>query len=305
MELDWFKDLAALARTGSFSRAAEQNHISQSAFSRRIKALEAWVGTELVSRASYPVTLTTPGRQILEAGQQAVDRVESERNHIRESLAQPDRYVVTFGSQHSIGWRFYPAWLQKFEHAFGPILSRLRADNLPDCVFDLQRGEVDFVIAYASAQSPHPAGAEACESVMIGTDALLPVCKASNDGTPLFSLEAGTQTIPYLRFGPGAPIGQHIEPRIDALGLRARLESVYENSMAGALRIRARDGLGVAWLPHSLVEPDIAAKLLVAAGADRWRVDLQVRLYRRDGDSNALLSDIWHFLKDRESSALH
>ena len=75
--------------------------------------------------------------------------------------------------------------------------------------------------------------------------------------------------------------------------------------MAGALRIRARDGLGVAWLPHSLVEPDIAAKLLVAAGADRWRVDLQVRLYRRDGDSNALLSDIWHFLKDREGSGLH
>ncbi|MDB9702567.1 hypothetical protein OAA86_00530 [Rhodospirillales bacterium] len=41
---------------------------------------------------------------------------------------------------------------------------------------------------------------------------------------------------------------------------------MYKNSMAGALRIRARDGDGVAWLPLSLVKPDLDASLLARAG---------------------------------------
>ena len=49
--LQWFKDLGRLALTGNFSQAAHLNNISQSAFSRRIKALEEWVGTPLVDRS--------------------------------------------------------------------------------------------------------------------------------------------------------------------------------------------------------------------------------------------------------------
>ena len=172
MDLDWFKNLSSLARVGNFSRAAEADHISQSAFSRRIKALEAWAGTSLVDRSSYPVKLTEAGRQILEAGDQAVNRLETERAHIRESLEQPDKYVVSFGTQHSIGWRFFPAWLQSFERGFGPIISRLRADNLPNCLADLHRGEVDFVISYESAHARSVEESSETASLVIGEDQL-------------------------------------------------------------------------------------------------------------------------------------
>lgn len=98
VELEWFKNLSALARTGNFSQAAELSHVSQSAFSRRIQALEAWVGAGLVDRSRHPVTLTDAGQQILEASEQAIGRIERERDLIRESLEQRDRYVVTFGA---------------------------------------------------------------------------------------------------------------------------------------------------------------------------------------------------------------
>lgn len=305
MELDWFKDLASLARTGNFSQAADINHISQSAFSRRIKALEQWVGATLVDRTNHPVKLTQVGRQMLEAGLQAISRIENERAQILESLEQPDRYVVTFGAQHSIGWRFFPAWLQAFEQAFGPIMSRLRADNLPNCVNDLKEGELDFVVSY---ESDHVRGVDEpglIESLIIGRDQLIPVCKARSDGAPLFKLkDRAAINIPYLRFGANVPIGRHIDPLLRKTGLASQLSTVYENSMAGALRIRARDGLGVAWLPKSLVDPDLEAGLLTVAGDPNLTIDVDICLNRLKRNNNQLTRKIWTFLKLREGAPL-
>ncbi|MBC8270001.1 MAG: LysR family transcriptional regulator [Rhodospirillaceae bacterium] len=305
MDILWFKDLANLSKTGHFSQAAELGNISQPAFSRRIKALETWVGTSLVDRSGHPVVLTNSGQQMLEAGEQAISRIEIEREQILTALAQPDRYVVTFAAQHSIGWRFYSTWLQDFENSFGAILSRLRADDLPNCINDLKEGGVDFVIAYQSEFSLSMAPFPSLESIGIGRDKLLPVCKCTSDGTPLFDLDnASMASIPYLQFGSSAPIGGHIEPLLKASGIREKLSVVYENSMAGALRIRARDGDGVAWLPRSLVQPDIETGLLVIAGQPSWFINLQIRLHRMNTKTNLLTRKIWTFLALREGVSL-
>lgn len=305
MDIVWFKDLGNLSKTGNFSQAAQLANVSQPAFSRRIKALESWVGADLVDRTRHPITLTDVGRQMLEAGLQAISRIETERHQVREALAQPDRYVVTFATQHSIGWRFYPTWLQALENAFGPIMSRLRADDLPNCIEDLKKGEVDFVIAYQSDFSPSMAKFASLESLRIGQDRLVPVCKCRPDGAPLFDIDdASRASIPYLRFGSTAPIGRHVEPLLKASGIEARLQVVYENTMAGALRIRARDGAGVAWLPHSLVQPDLEARLLTLAGTSSWSIRLEIRLHRLNVNRNQLTHKLWTFLALREGVPL-
>ncbi len=61
MELKWLEDFVCLANIGSFWKASEQRHVSQPAFSRRIRALEDWLGVTLIDRSSYPVTLTRTG----------------------------------------------------------------------------------------------------------------------------------------------------------------------------------------------------------------------------------------------------
>jgi len=53
METKWLEDFVSFAETRSFSRSA-----TQPAFSRRIQALEAWAGTDLVDRSVYPARLT-------------------------------------------------------------------------------------------------------------------------------------------------------------------------------------------------------------------------------------------------------
>lgn len=301
MDIRWFRDLGHLAATRNFSQAAELSHISQPAFSRRIRAIEDWVGVPLVDRSTHPVTMTPAGRQMIEAAEQAIGRLEAERRLLRDAQSSPDRYMVTFGAQHSIGWRFFPAWLQAFEESFGPVMSRLRADDLPACLADLETGAVDFVIAYTSAYRPEVAGIPGLESVLIGRDLLIPVSKRGADGRPVFDLSArGAAPLPFLRFGAGAPISAHIEPLIHAYDLGRRLTVVYENSMGGALRMRARDGAGVAWLPQSLVAPDLEAGLMVRTGDPAWEVALEIRIHRLRARTNRLTRAMWSYLAVRE-----
>ena len=65
MDLNWLRDFECLSRSQNFTRAADERNITQSAFSRRIKALESWVGMPLINRATYPVQLTEAGLQFL------------------------------------------------------------------------------------------------------------------------------------------------------------------------------------------------------------------------------------------------
>ena len=301
MDILLFRDLDRLRQTGNFSQAAALGHLSQPAFSRRIKSLEGWVGTTLVDRSHQPVRLTEAGTQMLEAGLQALARIEQERSQILEVQSLPDKYVVTFGAQHSIGWRFYPAWLQALEEAYGPILSRLRADDLPNCMRDLKDGDVDFVIAYAGPDAPLRGPVE---SIVIGDDQLVPVCRPGTDGAPLFDFANRDVRMPFLRFGDAAPIGALLEPLFARDRIDDRLRTVYENSMAGALRIRARAGDGVAWLPRSLVLPDLESGILVTTGPEAWVVDLTIRLIRNKARTNRATRAIWSFLEVRESVPL-
>ena len=294
MDVHLFQDLDRLRQTGNFSQAAAMGNLSQPAFSRRIKSIEAWVGTTLVDRSSQPVKLTAAGEQMLESGLQAVARLEQERSQILEMQSLPDKYVVSFSTQHSIGWRFYPAWLQALEDAYGPMLSRLRTDNLPNCLRDLKSGDVDFAIVYTR---PGLELSDTLDSIMIGQEQMIAVCKPDPDGAPLYQFGTPGLKLPYLRFGEAAPIGDHLAPIIEEHGLSDCLHTIYENSMGGALRYRARAGDGVAWLPQSLVQPDLDSGVLVRTGRPEWAVDMFIHLLRDETQSNHTTRSIWSFLE--------
>ena len=300
MDIDLFKYLERLSLTGNFSRAAKLENTSQPSFSRKIKALEDWAGVTLVDRSRQPVRLTPAGSQMLEVGLRSVAYIERERSQILAAHALPEKYVVTFGEEHSISWRFYTNWLRAFEETYGPILSRLRADDLPHCLSDLQNGDVDFVIAYALANETNADS----QSIVIGKDNLVPVCMPDANGDLVYNIETDGSQVPFLRFADAAPISQHLEPMLQHHKLGPRLQSVYENSMAGALLMRARDGSGLAWLPESLIEADLERNTLVRTGSDSWTVALDIRLHRNKKHSNHLTRSIWSFLKARQSLSL-
>jgi DNA-binding transcriptional LysR family regulator len=83
MDLNWLRDFECLVRTLNFTRASDERNITQSAFSRRIKALENWVGSPLVNRATYPVQLTEAGQQFLPVALAVISQLSESRQSIR------------------------------------------------------------------------------------------------------------------------------------------------------------------------------------------------------------------------------
>src|SRR5580765_5681448 len=98
MELIWFEDYLALAETLNFSRAAELRHVTQPAFSRRIRALEDWVGVDLFERDSHPVLLTEAGRRFRPVAEELLRHLFQGREEARQAdhaAAAKLRFAVT------------------------------------------------------------------------------------------------------------------------------------------------------------------------------------------------------------------
>jgi DNA-binding transcriptional LysR family regulator len=72
MTLVQLRHLLALAETGSFSRAAERVHVTQSALSRSIQSLEEELGAALVDRVGRRAELTPVGREALDQARRLV-----------------------------------------------------------------------------------------------------------------------------------------------------------------------------------------------------------------------------------------
>ena len=87
METKWLEDFVSLAETRSFSRSAQLRHVTQPAFSRRIQALEAWAGTDLVDRSSYPTRLTPAGETLYTQSLEMLQALQSTRAMLRGHAA--------------------------------------------------------------------------------------------------------------------------------------------------------------------------------------------------------------------------
>ncbi|MBV8524753.1 MAG: LysR family transcriptional regulator [Acetobacteraceae bacterium] len=107
MELKWLEDFVSLARTGSFSRSAEERHVTQSAFSRRIQALETWLGVSLIDRSSYPTTLTLEGRRFRETAEEAVRMLHASRIELRIN-SRPIKHTISVAALHTLALSFFP-----------------------------------------------------------------------------------------------------------------------------------------------------------------------------------------------------
>ena len=74
------------------------------------------------------------------------------------------------------------------------------------------------------------------------------------------------------------------------------LETVFTSHLAATLMIMAREGHGVAWLPLTLVEEDLARADLVRAGAEEFDIPIEIRLFRSRDGRNPAADALWNRL---------
>jgi len=301
MEIKWLEDFVTLADTSSFSRAAELRNVTQSAFSRRIKQLESWLGATLISRATMPAELTPAGRSFLPVAQEAIRTFYAAREALRPSH-EPG--LIRFAALHTLTVTFFPQWLKALEAAGGAFSTSLLPDrggieaNLDALVGD----EADFFLTYAHSEVPFHLDRGRFASLTVAHDRLVPlaaprlvIAGSEQAGRNLIdrAVSQPRLAVPFLSYGFNSFFGVALS-RLFLHRPPFRRRTTHENAISAGLMNMAVTGAGICWLPESLARDEMEAGRLVPASADEgWNLDLEIRLYRHAGSRNGRVEDLW------------
>lgn len=291
MNLTWLDDFLTLAELGNFSRAAEQRHMTQPAFSRRVRALEEWVGVALFDRSSHPVGLTEAGEWFRQVAQDTLARVARIPGEA-QAIANAHSATLRFAATHALSLTFLPAWLRRVEatQPLGPV--QLVSDVATNCESMMLQGRVQFLLCHVHAQAPGRLADGEFRSVCVGTDTLLPVSAPATRGKPRHRL-GSAERVPLLSYSAESGLGRVVRAlRADSLE-RAGVETVFTAHLATLLKSMALEGRGVAFLPRTLIGDELADGRLVAAAGRDWAIDVEVRLFRRTEIQAPSVESFW------------
>jgi molybdate transport repressor ModE-like protein len=149
VELRHFLALEAVARTGSFAKAAASLGYTQSAVSQQIAALERMVGQRLVERPGgpKPVSLTEAGRLLLTHADAIAARVAAAQADL-DALGKGEAGTLQVGVFQSVGQRILPELMRRYLGAWPEVEVTLTesADD-EELLALVERGELDLTFA--------------------------------------------------------------------------------------------------------------------------------------------------------------
>lgn len=297
MQLKWLEDFVALAQARSFSRAAELRHVTHPAFGRRIKALEAWAGTPLIERDSTPLTLTAAGASLLDNAQQMVGNLGHARDELLNAAGRHEN-TVTLATGRTLARTLVADLLLRFKPMLAQGELRILTRSLTETAQMLERGEVDFMLIYHHPLLAVRLSARQYVHLTLAQDRLVPVTRANAQkrGQHSFDTKAAT---PYLAYAGTLALGRLVQDHLANNPNAPRLQRVIESDSADAVYEYALKGLGVAWLPWSMVSGACKAGQLAVLGDAHLEVRFEVRAYRAKHRLNALAERLWQQMEPR------
>ncbi len=292
MDHKWLEDFMALASERSFSRAAELRHVTQPQFSRRIRALELWAGTDLVNRAGMPLELTAAGREFLGVARRAVESLGDARARIRH--AQGGLEGMTLATGRSLALTFVPHWLDALRRDVGTFRLKIVTGSVHDGVIALEQGGADFLLSFAHPRLPLVLDDRRFECATVGQDELVAISAPSANGQPLHALPGSArQPVPWLGYTPSLALNQILQDGLSRGADALHLQTVIESDFADFLHEQALRGAGVAWLPRRLVSDDLRSGRLVEADPSGASFRFEIRLYHPREPRSELARRIW------------
>ena len=145
MELHQLKYFCAIADTGSFSRAAQQAHVSQPALSQQIAKLEDELGTQLFDRLGRSVRLTELGKTFLPRARAILHDLESARSDIVEKKTSITG-SISIGVIPTIAPYFLPPVLATFSQKYPEAQVTIAEEITPLLLERLRVGTMDVAI---------------------------------------------------------------------------------------------------------------------------------------------------------------
>lgn len=182
--LNCLRGFEAAARQRSFSRAAKELHMTQSAISHQIKTLETYLGQALFIRDKRKVVLSDAGVALLATTGECLDLLGKGLQRL-EQYKKPNQVIVHTSSAFASNWLVAALCDFRQSHAHSDVWL-YTTDTEPD----LDLTEVHYAILHGAGQWPDMTRQKLLD------DALVPLCSPAH---PLMSV-AERQARDLLRY---------------------------------------------------------------------------------------------------------
>ena len=271
-DLRHIRAFLALARAGSFTRAAVELHVSQPTLTVQIQQLETAVGVKLFDRNKRHVALTQAGRDLLVPLERILIDVEAIAASTNELLAHR-RGLVTVAALPSVAAGILPRAIRKLSESYPGITVRV-FDGMASAVAGMVRaGQVDFGI------SSQTYGDRELTSDVLSIDRLCAVVAtdhalAKKQSMTLHELAKH----PLILMLKDSSSRQIVDLAFNREGLVSNVAyaTTYGTTVAGM----AQAGLGVGILPESMVGSIRLHQLSIRGGALTRRISVIMRAGR-------------------------
>ncbi|BBG30228.1 LysR family transcriptional regulator [Zymobacter palmae] len=287
LETKWLDDFVALADAHSFSAAARQRHVTQPAFSRRIRMLEQTIGRTLVDRSTSPVRLTPVGERFLQTARALVEQLDD----CLPRLQAPDEGTLLslrIAAAHSLASTFYPGWLCQPDNPLQQHHVEINAMNVAEVGMSVMLHRHDLGLIY------HPANMPMDEQMQtrfdlhrLGGTRLLPVQRS-----------AGAEHR-WLGYAQGTLLG-HMTSLLPVTEMQhddQERQPTHCAESANVLKAMIMQGIGAGWLPELLIDDELEAGTLVTLGDEQVLLDI-ILIRAHETHPEPLRDALWHALPD-------
>lgn len=241
----------AAARHLSFTKAAEELHVTHSAISHQIKALEEWLGLQLFRRMNRAIVLTEAGQAYMRPVKEAFERL-GEASRILKAREQTG--TLTVSTMPSFAAKWLVPRLGSFREQHPDIDVRIGASER---LVDFNREDVDVAIRFGNGTWP------GLHSSLLLKENLFPVCSPKLLKGPIPLREPADLIHHNLLYDydwrENVWLRWLTDAGVKVQSLRHSLSFNHSNLMLQA----AADGLGVALTGGPLAGDDLAAGKLV------------------------------------------
>jgi len=134
-----------LARTGSFTQTARELHLSQSAISHSMKALEEEIGCRLLDRMGKTAVLTQAGEQLLVHAEKILAEMESARSQLSH-LGKWGTSRLRIGASTTACQYVLPAVLREFKESFPQCAISIEPGDTPEMIDALRQHRIDLAV---------------------------------------------------------------------------------------------------------------------------------------------------------------
>jgi DNA-binding transcriptional LysR family regulator len=266
----------AVAELGNFRKAAEEVHISQPAFSRRIDKLEQALGVRLLERTTRRVSLTAVGRDFAHKVELLLDDLDNTLLGIR-GVAATRMGEVSIACVPSTVYYFLSQVIRQYHERYPKVRVKLFDAGASEVLSLVSRGEVDFGLNFIGGEEAD------IEFEMLIEDRFVAACPREH---PLARKRQASWTdlARYDYISSSRSSGNRLLLDQALAGLPGRPQGIYETQHVTTMLGLVEAGLGVAAVP-SLAMPAGDHPLLVSVPLTDPIVTRRVGLIRRRGRS--------------------